>query len=231
MIALSGADVRDACAAMRLTVSLTARWLGRPVRPSVEARNSASARLRRFASTGAACATESRMAAVCLRLQRLGVLEEHRADHLAADQQRLAGGPTPGLAADLTAGQRLVVGVLAVGSREQQRHAGARLGINQGQMQRRVLAQRGCRLEPVIAVVAVQNHRAAAGNRAFDLAFEQVMRDLLAVGHLKDVDELAPLDHLVECAPEGRELIGSPVKPNGCSGLRWRPPKRTGNSA
>ena len=57
-IALSGEAVRLACAAMRLSESSTARLFGSPVSASVAARRSASARLRRFASTGAAWPTD-----------------------------------------------------------------------------------------------------------------------------------------------------------------------------
>ena len=55
----SGAFVIVACANVRLSASVTARLLGSPVRPSVAARISATARLRRFARTGAAWLTDS----------------------------------------------------------------------------------------------------------------------------------------------------------------------------
>src|SRR5450759_3937394 len=57
--AASGAIVREAWAAIRRTVSCSARLFGGPVSELVEARISAMARLRRFASTGAAWMTDS----------------------------------------------------------------------------------------------------------------------------------------------------------------------------
>ena len=59
MIAAIGDLERAEWAIIRLSVSWIARRLGRPVRESVAARASASARLRRWASTGAAWATDS----------------------------------------------------------------------------------------------------------------------------------------------------------------------------
>ena len=56
--AASGVSDRFAWATIRLRVSSVARLFGSPVRESLLARNSASARLRRLPSTGAACATE-----------------------------------------------------------------------------------------------------------------------------------------------------------------------------
>ena len=56
-----GALVVVAWANVRFSASVTARLLGSPVRPSVAARISATARLRRLASTGAAWLTESRI--------------------------------------------------------------------------------------------------------------------------------------------------------------------------
>ncbi len=50
-----------ACANIRFSASVTIRLLGSPVRPSVAARISATARLRRFARTGAAWLTDSRI--------------------------------------------------------------------------------------------------------------------------------------------------------------------------
>ncbi len=61
MTSASGASVIVACANVRFSASVTARLLGSPVRPSVAARISATARLRRFASTGAAWLTDSRI--------------------------------------------------------------------------------------------------------------------------------------------------------------------------
>jgi hypothetical protein len=60
----SGDAVVEAWANRRFIASVTARLLGSPVRPSVAARISATARLRRFARTGAAWPTESRICAV-----------------------------------------------------------------------------------------------------------------------------------------------------------------------
>jgi hypothetical protein len=56
-----GDAVVEACANIRFIASVTARLLGSPVRPSVAARISATARLRRFARTGAAWPTDSRI--------------------------------------------------------------------------------------------------------------------------------------------------------------------------
>ena len=50
-----------ACANVRFSASVTARLLGSPVSPSVAARISATARLRRLARTGAAWPTDSRI--------------------------------------------------------------------------------------------------------------------------------------------------------------------------
>ena len=61
MSSASGDRSDAAWANIRFRVSVTARLLGRPVRPSVEARISAIARLRRFARTGAAWLTDSRI--------------------------------------------------------------------------------------------------------------------------------------------------------------------------
>ena len=61
MSSASGAWVAAAWANVRFRASATARWLGSPVRPSVAARISATARLRRLASTGAAWPTDSRI--------------------------------------------------------------------------------------------------------------------------------------------------------------------------
>ena len=59
MIAVNGVTERLAWATIRLTVSSVERLFGRPVRESLSARNSASARLRRLARTGAAWLTVS----------------------------------------------------------------------------------------------------------------------------------------------------------------------------
>jgi hypothetical protein len=77
-----------------------------------------------------------------------------------------------------------------------------RLGIHEGLGKSRAFTQGRLGLKPVRAVVAVQDDRAAAGNRAFDLPFEQAMGDLFAVGDLKGVDELAPLRSLPRGPPE-----------------------------
>src|SRR3954470_8680659 len=61
----TGVCVRLAWATRRLSVSSSPRRLGRPVSESVDARRSASERLRRLASTGAAWVTESWMRCVC----------------------------------------------------------------------------------------------------------------------------------------------------------------------
>src|SRR3954462_1076441 len=104
-IADIGVSERPAPAIRRLRWASIARRFGRPVSASVAARSSASARLRRLASTGAAWMTESWMRrgvgggargggardAAALGVGRgVGAAREHRADDLAADEQRLA---------------------------------------------------------------------------------------------------------------------------------------------
>ena len=71
-------------------MSSSPRRLGRPVSESVDARRSASERLRRLASTGAAWVTESWMRCVSAVGDRALLGDEHGADDLAADEQRLA---------------------------------------------------------------------------------------------------------------------------------------------
>ena len=88
-------------------MSSSPRRLGRPVSESVDARRSASERLRRLARTGAAWVTES-LDALGLALGDRALLgDEHGADHLAADEQRLAH-RLPGRGAADIAGQDLV---------------------------------------------------------------------------------------------------------------------------
>jgi hypothetical protein len=60
-MALSGFPVRVECATIRFRLSRSARVFGRPVSASVAALISATARLRRLTSTGAACETDSTM--------------------------------------------------------------------------------------------------------------------------------------------------------------------------
>ena len=155
-------------------------------------------------------------------VHRLVVLDEDRADHLAADEQRLAGGFAPGLAAHLAPGE----GLAGLGPRCGRART-ARPGTSEAWRPfKDVVEDASPRAPRYVAsrrsalLLRFSTTTLLPGDRAFDLPPEQVVRDLLAVGHLQRVDELAldllvlgaygsALDHLVQRTAEYGELVGA----------------------
>ena len=89
--------------------------------------------------------------------------DEHRADDLAADQQRLADRGVRELAADLALMISSGRFAALVGAVEAHGQAGARLGLRERRPQRAVGVERDGRLEPVGAVVAVERDGRLSG--------------------------------------------------------------------
>jgi len=127
-------------------------------------------------------------------LLRLGVpgraAEQHRADHLAAHGERDARGGAGNGAAHRAGQQDGPPPVLAVRPARPDRQARARLGATQGPGQRRAVRQRRDGLQPVRAVVPVEDHGGGRVERALEMALEQLVRLVLVVGDLQDVGEL-----------------------------------------
>jgi hypothetical protein len=97
-------------------------------------------------------------------IKRSGVLDEHGADDLAGDEQGSAGAVRR-LAAELAAQQRAVGGVALVRAPEPRGDARARLdAVGERPCNVRVLGQRRRGLEPVGAVVAVENDHGRFGS-------------------------------------------------------------------
>jgi hypothetical protein len=150
---------------------------------------------------------------------RVGVVDQDRPDHLAADQQRLAGDGVRQRPADPADQQRRPALPALVAAPEPHRQAGAGLGSLQGAGQRALRRHRGGRLQPVGAVVAVQDGHLAAGDGPLEVVLEEVVGLGLGLAELHGVGELglgrlvaallatAP-DHLVEGLPELGQLVG-----------------------
>jgi hypothetical protein len=114
--------------------------------------------------------------------------DEHRADHLAADQQRLADRRGRELAADLALHDLLGGFTALVGAVEPNGHAAARLGCWSGS-DSGLSGSSDRRLEPVGAVVAVERDRGAVGDAGLEVARDQPVRLGLALAHLQRLGE------------------------------------------
>ena len=210
-----------AWATIRLSVSSVARLFGRPVSESLLARNSASARFRRLASIGRGLghrvADPASSSAVGGRSGR----HQHRADDLAADEQRLAG-RRPARARSRCRRSSSGAGCRRRGRswrRGRRRRRGARRPSSRSAERRRA---EGCRgLELVGAVVAPQDDDAAARDRSFEVPLDQIVGLVLGLGDLQRVDELglrrlhlrldlALGDHGVQRVAELGELVAAP---------------------
>jgi hypothetical protein len=108
-------------------------------------------------------------------VERRGVLDDHGADHLAGDQQR--GACAVGLlAAQLAAQQPAVCRVSLVRATESRRDARPRLDtVFERPREVRVLGDRSRRLEPVGAVVAVEDDHRRVGKRALEVAADEIV--------------------------------------------------------
>ena len=143
--------------------------LGSPVSASVAARSSAIARLRRLASTGPPGVTDSSDRAACASSPSGSAwLDEDRADHLAADQQRLARRHA-GAPAQLARQERVLGSPLLVACGRSARPGRSAAGALERSARRRVGRERGRGLEAIGAVVAVEHGDRAVGDRALEV--------------------------------------------------------------
>ena len=122
--------------------------------------------------------------------ERCRALNEHGADHLAADQRRHACGVPGGRAAQLAGEQRLMSVTLVV--RLPEPDGEARVGARglQLEAQSRVGRQLGHRLQPVVAVVPVQHEHVALRERPLQVPLQEVVRLTLVAGDLHHLGEL-----------------------------------------
>jgi hypothetical protein len=153
-------------------------------------------------------------------VQLVGVFDEHRADDLAAHEQGLTGCPAIRSAAYLTVGERFTLGTLTMLAGKAHGKTRARTGVRQGLLEPAGLSDLCLGLQPVLSVVSFQDDRAATGDRSFNLTTQQVVGDVLAVGHLQRFDEFvlgaavggvegSMLDHLLKGSAQRSELIGT----------------------
>jgi hypothetical protein len=107
--------------------------------------------------------------------------DEHRTDHLAADEQRLTNRCRGQLAADLAAQQDIVTRVVIVRAAETHGHARMRRQLRGVfRAERRVAGVRAARdLQAVVAVVAVEHRCASSWKHLLDVADQQTPRLLL----------------------------------------------------
>jgi len=149
------------------------------------------------------------------------VREEDRPDHLSPHQQGVAGLPSVECATHIAADQLFRARHLVVRPSQSDRETILRLRDREPLGEPGLGRQFGCRLQPVRAVVAVEHHDGALGDRSFDVTLEQAVRLFLGLADLHGVGELSlgdlvPSDpltashHLVEGPAEIRELVVSP---------------------
>ena len=168
---------------MRLSVSCTARLFGRPVSASVAARSSAIARLRRLASTGAAWLTESRDTLVARR-PRAGRVVLTSTEPITSPPTSSGSHVRP--AGDLPQSSQLSSGsyaaALLVAAAEPHGEAGARRRRPASASASSRAAGIGvARLEPVVAVVAVEHDHGAPAIVRSRCALEQLVRLVLGL--------------------------------------------------
>jgi len=157
---------------------------------------------------------------VLLRREALRVPDQHRADDLATDQQGLAEALPARVRADRAAQQRRALAAFAVRPAEAQGHAGPGHSPGEAGGEHVVRIAGGGGLQPVRTVVALKDGGGRPGQRALEVALDELVRLLLGGGHLQGVDELGPVllvgadevgtgDHVVQRPAQLGQLVAS----------------------